>query len=388
MAHILIIDDDRTIQILLTRTLKKSGYEVSIASDGITGLELAEKIKPALIISDWLMPKLGGLDVCRQVKQNPALATTFFILITSKISVDDRVQGLDAGADDFICKPIDLQELKARVRAGLRLHQLSQDLQKQKQLLEKQKKLLEKQKHQLETELSEAADYVSVVLPESLHHEKIDIDFRFIPSRQLGGDIFDYFFLDEENLVFYLLDVSGHGLGAALPSISTFNLLRYGNLGKVNYKEPNQVLFSLNNFFQMSNKNDKYLTIWYGIYNLNTKKLTFSSAGHPPGIYVYRDNSSKSQILKLKTPGLPIGMFPNVNYDNSSYEIESPSTLYIFSDGIYEIIGPDQQMWGIDNFSDILEKESDLDKILDHAKIHNNSNYFSDDLSIMKIQFN
>ncbi|MBE9221184.1 SpoIIE family protein phosphatase [Cyanobacterium stanieri LEGE 03274] len=387
MAHILIIDDDRTIQILLTRTLKKSGYEVSIASDGITGLELAEKIKPALIISDWLMPRMGGLDVCWQVKQNPALATTFFILITSKISVDDRVQGLDAGADDFICKPIDLQELKARVRAGLRLHQLSQDLQKQKQLLEQQKKLLEKQKHQLETELSEAADYVSVVLPESLRHEKINIDFRFIPSRQLGGDIFDYFFLDEENIVFYLLDVSGHGLGAALPSISTFNLLRYGNLGKVNYKEPNQVLFSLNNFFQMSNKNDKYLTIWYGIYNINSNKLTFSSAGHPPAIYVYQDNSDKFQVLKLKTPGLPIGMFPNVNYDNSSYEIESPSTLYIFSDGIYEIIGKDKQMWGIDNFSAILEKESDLDKILAQAKSHNDSDYFSDDLSIMKIEF-
>ena len=90
------------------------------------------------------MPRMGGLDVCRQVKQNPALTTTFFILITSKISVDDRVQGLDAGADDFICKPIDLQELKARVRAGLRLHQLSQDLQKQKQLLEKQKKTFRK----------------------------------------------------------------------------------------------------------------------------------------------------------------------------------------------------------------------------------------------------
>ena len=80
-------------------------------------------------------------------------------------------------------------------------------------------------------------------------------------------------------------------------------------------------------------------------------------------------------------------MFPNVNYDNSSYEIESPSTLYIFSDGIYEIIGPDQQMWGIDDFITILEQKSDLDDILSHAKSHNNSDYFSDDLSIMKIEF-
>ena len=135
-----------------------------------------------------------------------------------------------------------------------------------------------------------------------MHHEKIDIDFRFIPSRQLGGDIFDYFFLDEESLVFYLLDVSGHGLGAALPSISTFNLLRYGNLGKINYKEPNQVLFSLNNFFQMTNKNDKYLTIWYGIYNLNSNKLTFSSAGHPPWYIHLPRQLPAVKNIKIKNP--------------------------------------------------------------------------------------
>ncbi len=381
MPHILIIDDDPSIQILLTRTLKKSGYEVSIAENGVAGLKLAEKLKPALIISDWLMPKMGGLDVCRQVKKNPQLATTFFILITSRVSVEDRVEGLDAGADDFICKPIDLQELKARIRAGLRLHQLSEDLQKQKQLLEKQKKLLE-------SELAEAADYVSQILPNTLSNSYLEINFRFIPSRQLGGDIFDYFFLDENYLILYLLDVSGHGLGAALPSISVLNLLRSGNLGNVNYKQPDQVLFTLNNFFQMSNKNDKYFTIWYGVYNIKTKQLNFASAGHPPAIYLHNDQgSNQSKTVKLNTQGLPVGMFPNINYTNRSYSIESLSTLYLFSDGIYELVNDKNEIWGIDNFSKVLANNSDLDNILEEVKKHNISTDFMDDLSIIQIKF-
>jgi len=381
MPHILIIDDDPSIQILLTRTLKKSGYEVSIAENGVAGLKLAEKLKPALIISDWLMPKMGGLDVCRQVKKNPQLATTFFILITSRVSVEDRVEGLDAGADDFICKPIDLQELKARIRAGLRLHQLSEDLQKQKQLLEKQKKLLE-------SELAEAADYVSQILPNTLSNSYLEINFRFIPSRQLGGDIFDYFLLDENYLILYLLDVSGHGLGAALPSISVLNLLRSGSLGNVNYKQPDQVLFTLNNFFQMSNKNDKYFTIWYGVYNIKTKQLNFASAGHPPAIYLHNDQgSSQSKTVKLNTQGLPVGMFPNINYTNRSYSIESLSTLYLFSDGIYELVNDKNEIWGIDNFSKVLANNSDLDNILEEVKKHNISTDFMDDLSIIQIKF-
>lgn len=100
--------------------------------------------------------------------------------MTSRVSVEDRIQGLDVGADDFICKPIDLQELKARVRAGLRLHQLSKDLEIQKQLLE--------------TELNEAAEYVSSLLPDFLDDKNILINYMFIPSLHLGGDIFDYFF--------------------------------------------------------------------------------------------------------------------------------------------------------------------------------------------------
>lgn len=374
MSQILVIDDDPTIRILLKRAFSSSGYSVEIAENGLEGIELAEKLKPALIICDWLMPNLSGLEVCQWVKKNPSLTTTFFILMTSRVAVEDKVKGLDVGADDFICKPIDLQELKARVRAGLRLYQLSKDLENQKQLLE--------------TELSEAAEYVASLLPEFLISKKVSITYKFIPSLHLGGDIFDYFFLDNQHLIFYLLDVSGHGLKAALPSISILNLLRSRSLGIINYYSPSEVLYHLNNNFQMTEKNDKYFTIWYGVLNLENGDLTYSSAGHPPCILFREDNLKNHIPICLKTKSLPIGMLPNITYQDDLINVGNSANLYLFSDGIYEVKNKEGDILGLDNFMKILSNsKNDLKLVLDFLRNYHNSFDFPDDLSIMHLKY-
>jgi phosphoserine phosphatase RsbU/P len=205
MVTVLIIDDEVSTQLILQRALAGQEYDVVVAGDGVEGLEMAKAVRPALIICDWVMPRLDGLEVCRQIKADPDLCTTFFILLTSRTAVEDRVLGLDNGADDFLSKPIEVNELQARVRAGLRLQRVNQDLQTQKQMLE--------------NEFGEAAAYVRSLLPQNSSEGGIQMESRFVPSRQLGGDCFDYFWLDPDYLVIYLLDVSGHGLGSALPSI-------------------------------------------------------------------------------------------------------------------------------------------------------------------------
>ena len=375
MAQILIIDDDSITQLLLERTLTMQGYDVTLASDGEEGLIKAKAIRPSLIICDWIMPRKNGLEVCNQIKSTPELSTTFFILLTSLDSVDDRVKGLDAGADDFLCKPIEMHELKARVRAGLRLHELSTDLQNQKQLLE--------------AELAEAADYVSTILPEPLQHSALSIDACFIPSRQLGGDSFDYFWLDDRHLVFYLLDVSGHGLRASLPSLAVINLLRSRGLNNVNYYQPNTVLQGLNQTFQMSDRNDKYFTIWYGVYNYLTRSLTYSSAGHPPAILLTPNTRTER---RLKTPGVPVGMFPNIKYVNASCRIIANSSLYIFSDGIYEVEPQATSHWGLERLIALLKKyqktpERNLQRLLGYVRTWHPNFQFEDDLSILQIDF-
>lgn len=375
MFQILVIDDDPAVQILLKRMLEKQGYKVVAVSNGEDGIAQAVVSRPALIICDWLMPGLSGIDVCRYIKKDPDLSTTFFILLTSLDSVADRVKGLDAGADDFITKPIEQNEMQARVRAGLRLHQMSRDLKVQKQILE--------------AELSEAADYVRSLLPTPMI-QPLNINYTFLPSQQLGGDCFDYYWLDDDYLAIYLLDTAGHGLKATLPSISVLNLLRSRALKDLNYYQPREVLNALNNTFQMNYQNDKYFTIWYGVYHQIKRELVYSSAGHPPAILL---STNQNNVQLLKTPGMPIGMFPEVKYTDGFCKIEKDSTLYIFSDGAYEITLIDGQLMGLENFIQKVTRfyhlsSSPLENILNYLVDLNSKKTFDDDLSILQICFN
>ena len=377
MFQILVIDDDTAVQELLRRTLKKQGYEVTVASNGEDGVAQAQKLRPALIICDWIMPRLTGIDVCRRVKADPELSTTQFFLLTSLGSIADRVKGLDAGADDFISKPIELNELQARVRAGLRLHQLSRDLKIAKQ--------------SLEAELAEAAEYVQSLLPEQMT-EPTSIEAKFIPSRQLGGDCFDYNWLDADYLAIYLLDVAGHGLRAALPSVAVLNLLRSRALPNIDYYKPSDVLRALNTTFQMSYQNDKYFTIWYGVYNRISRQLVYASAGHPPAVLISQSPASAAKIQRLKTPGMPVGMFPDAPYVDNCCDVEDLSTLYIFSDGVYEIHQPDGNIWGLDPFIDLLAayngaSADQLEMVLNYIQNLNAKAVFDDDWSLLKVNF-
>jgi sigma-B regulation protein RsbU (phosphoserine phosphatase) len=377
MFEILIIDDDRPIQMFLKRILEKQGYQVITASTGEEGILRTLDSPPALIICDWIMPGLSGIEVCNIIKKDPKLSTTFFILLTSLDSVADRVKGLDAGADDFISKPIEHNELQARVRAGLRLHQLSQDLQTQKLLLE--------------TELAEATEYVKSLLPLPVNNP-LSIQFTFLPSRQLGGDCFDYNWLDADTLAIYLLDVAGHGLKATLPSISVLNLLRSRALKDLNYYQPSEVLAALNNTFQMNYQNDKYFTIWYGVYNRVSRQLTYSSAGHPPAIILSGNSPTHTEVKRLKTPGMPVGMFPEAKYTDAYCQIEKSSILYIFSDGAYEITQSNGTLWSLEGFIQILislqySVDNQLDYILDYLINLNSKETFEDDLCILQVKF-
>ncbi|MBD2694483.1 PP2C family protein-serine/threonine phosphatase [Anabaena catenula] len=378
MFKILVIDDDYSIQILLKRMLEKQGYQVITANNGQEGIVQALACPPALIICDWIMPGLTGLEVCDRIKKDPQFSTTFFILLTSLDSVADRVKGLDTGADDFISKPIEQNELQARVRAGLRLHQLNRDLQTQKLLLE--------------TELAEAAEYVKSLLPVPMS-TPLGINSRFLPSRQLGGDCFDYYWLDSDSLAIYLLDTAGHGLRATLPSVSVLNLLRSRALKGLNYYQPSQVLAALNDTFQMNYKNDKYFTIWYGVYNRLNRQLIYASGGHPPAILVSKQFSISPEVKLLKTPGMPVGMFPEAKYVDSTCDIDIFSSLYIFSDGAYEITKSDGTLWSLDGFIQLILSlqnhafDYQLDHILDYLITLNSKEAFDDDLSLLQIKF-
>lgn len=391
MFKILIIDDDPIIRVVLKKTLQNQGYDVAVASSGEEGITQAQRVHPALIICDWMMSHLNGLEVCRLLKANPEFSTTFFILLTARGEVEDRVKGLDAGADEFLSKPLEMNELKARVRAGLRLHQLNQDLQTQKQALEVVNQNLKTQKQIMEAELAEAAEYVRSLLPSPLVGT-VTTKALFVPSAQLGGDCFDYYWIDNDNLAIYLLDVSGHGVGAALLSVSVLNVLRSQSLPNTNFCQPSEVLQSLNNTFQMINHGDKYFTIWYGVYNSSKRQLVYASAGHPPAVLLSGTSKATAQVRQLESTGLPVGFLTDVDFDQDSVDIKDSSTLYIFSDGTYEIHQPNGNMWGLDAFINLLTEFSEVDtcnleQVLLHIMNLNPKDTFDDDLSLLKVNF-
>ncbi|BAQ64174.1 SpoIIE family protein phosphatase [Geminocystis sp. NIES-3709] len=243
----------------------------------------------------------------------------------------------------------------------------------------------------LQSELNLASEYVFSLLPSPDDQLELNIEQKFIPCAKLGGDIFDYYWLDEENVVIYLLDVAGHGIHSALLSVSILNLVRSNSLYNTDPYQPWTILTELNRLFQMDEGNN-YFTIWYGVYNKNTHELVYASAGHPPAILV-SDSSSGYKYTKLSTPNIPIGLMEDVNFDQNLWEIKPNSILYLFSDGIYEILQENGEIWGLNNFTSLLlliqqDQEKNLEKVIDNVQIINKSTNFDDDLSILKITFN
>jgi phosphoserine phosphatase RsbU/P len=385
MFKILIIDDDPIIQLVLCKTLREQGYEVISAASGEAGVEQAQQQRPALVICDWLMPGIDGLEVCRRIKAEPSLTGTFFIVLTSRNNVGDRVLGLDMGADDILSKPIEVGELLARVRAGLRLYQSSQELQRLAADLQSQKQ-------QLEAELSEARDYVKSLLPAPLEGP-VCTESLFIPSQQLGGDCFDYYWLDPDYLMFYLLDVSGHGLGAALLSVSIQNLIRSQSLPNINFYRPDDVLRGLNEVFQMNEQNPRYFSLWYGVYNRVQHRLTYASAGHPPAVLISGAvDAAMPEVQLLKTRGAPIGMVTDPKYTSAYCQITPPSRLFVFSDGGYEVRQANGQFWTLQQFIQLLKQQAGsskpLKQIVPQIQTLTGAELFADDFSLLQITVN
>ena len=377
MIQILVIDDDLVMQMILKNTLQAQKYEVIVAKNGKEGISFAKQYQPALIICDWMMPDIDGLEVCRQIKLEDNLSSTIFILLTSKGAVEDKVQALDNGADDFLSKPIDKTELIASVRAGLRIYQLNKDLQLQKQLLE--------------AELAEAGDYIQSLLPLPLKGD-VNITAEFIPSSQLGGDCYDFYWLDPDHLAIYLIDTSGHGVGSALLSISILNLLRSQSFGKEKFYEPSAIMIELNRAFQMSQHNGRYFTMWYGVYERSQRKLIYANAGHPQGILI-SGTPENPQIQELPSLDMPIGFFPDVDYASSELLIAPDSKLFICSDGIFEVLQENDKIWGMPKFfAYLVEKfslseEISTNSILQKIQSETPNAKFGDDVSLLQIHF-
>ena len=242
----------------------------------------------------------------------------------------------------------------------------------------------------LNAELSEAADYVKSLLPPPIVSGPVRTDWRFVPSASLGGDAFGYHWLDEDHFAMYLVDVSGHGVGAALLSVSVINVLRSHTLPVTDFRNPQQVLHALNINFPAEQHNDMFFTIWYGVYNKSSRNLLYASGGHPPALLFSDSFSEEVQIAQLRTPNFVIGGSPDGNYEKEMLQLDGHARLYVFSDGVYDITKEDGSIWGFEGFLEFMQQQSDktklnLDRLFSYVQQVNQTDSFEDDFTILEV---
>ena len=260
--------------------------------------------------------------------------------------------------------------------------------------LYRQKKALIESQRLLAEEINEAAIYIRSLLPPPLEG-KVNTSWQHIPCSSLGGDAFGYHWIDEEHLGIYLVDVCGHGVGAAILCISAINAIRSQSLTDTDFKSPASVLKGLNDAFPMEEQNNKYSTIWYGVYNQKNHELIFSSAGHPHAILFSGNDLNNKKLQTLTSGGLAVGMMPGIEFKETTVPLSNRNKLYVFSDGVYEITQKDGKEMNLtdytnlmnDHFShfELLQSDKVLEKI---TSLKEEAGPFEDDFSIVELIIN
>jgi serine phosphatase RsbU (regulator of sigma subunit) len=204
---------------------------------------------------------------------------------------------------------------------------------------------------ELDRSLERASQYVQSLLPQPISSSQVRTEWMLLPSVRLGGDAFGYQWLDADAFAIYLLDVSGHGAESAMLAVSVLNVIRKIALPRTDFREPAQVLGELNKMFPMEAHGSMFLTMWYGVYQPSTRTLRYASAGHHPAYLVAADRAS---VQALVTRSLGIGMMSDTRYEALATEVAPGATLYVFSDGVFEVLLPDGKRWTLDDFLPLL----------------------------------
>jgi len=392
---ILIIDDSRDFRKLLSRFLQTSGYEITEAENGEDGLQKIVEVKPDLILLDIMMPGIDGYEVCKRIKADPSSRDVPVIFLSGRSETTDKIEGLNVGGADYITKPFDKGEVFARIENQLKIRHLTEELiATNAELTEKQKKLDE--------DLQAAAGIQQSLLPQKLQKlpkiENLDIAWKFMPSETIGGDIFNVIRLDEDHLGFYMIDVSGHGVPAALVTFSISQTLQ-PHMGYTIRKKPGfspdyelvtpgEVLRALDAEYPWE-RFEKFLTITYLIIDIRKGQLIYSNAAHPPPILLHADGT----LELLEKGGTIIGLDGILPFEEEQKAVSAGDKILLYTDGVFEFTDNKGEFFGMERFHDLVKSLHDLtiDKILDEIfrtiESFAQGEKLQDDVSLLGIEF-
>jgi sigma-B regulation protein RsbU (phosphoserine phosphatase) len=381
---VLLVDDQPIIGEAVRRMLAgEEDIAFHFCRDARVAIETAAQIGPTVILQDLVMPAIDGLELVRLFRAEERFRDVPIIVLSTKEEAAVKAEAFAIGANDYIVKLPDRLELLARLRyhsrgyiALLERNEAFQALQASRQVLA--------------NDLATAAHYVRSLLPPPQRLGPVDADWRFVPSADLGGDAFGYHALDDDHIAVYLLDVCGHGVGAALLSVSALNSIRSEALPHTDFHDPGAVLAALNKAFPMERQNDMFFTIWYGVYRISARRIRWAGGGHPAALLLSPDGEAAATLLESDGP--LIGAVEGLEFTAAETDIPVGCRLFIYSDGAFEIGLPNGSMWAFTDFVETLKSPPRgdslrLDALIAHIRTISARDDFSDDFSMVELSF-
>ncbi len=388
-ATILLIEDELVTRTSMAARLKRLGYRVLEAENGLVGLEVARRERPDLLIVDWMMPEMDGPTFCEAVRRDSVLKSSQLLLMTSQDKPAQIAEGLARGADDFLSKSASKHEIIARVQAGLRASRLVRELETTAGELASSMQLLQRKQEETDADLQVAASFIhSQLPPQGNPVQGIALAWEYQPSLLLGGDLFGVMAVDADHLGLYILDASGHGVAAALRSVSLMTFLRADNmLQLLGSYDPEKVVFEANRRFPLS-ADGEYFTLWVGLLHLPTRSLSYVSAGHSGALLC----SGQSPSRWLTRSSFPLGFDPTAQFANDRIVLKPADRLFLLSDGIYEVPSSSGDLWGRERFQAVMEAgrqmslSAAIESSFSAARGWQQAQQFSDDAAVVGLE--
>ncbi|MEM0949224.1 MAG: fused response regulator/phosphatase [Pseudomonadota bacterium] len=368
IRRVLIVDDSRAHRLLIAKVLRRWGYEFLEASSGQEALELLTANEIDLVLSDWVMPQMSGLELCQAFRDLDRAHYVYFILLTSKSAREDVAMGLAAGADDFLSKPINSEELMARISAGERLVAMQRILEEKNSELAHTLGELQTLYDAVARDLVEARRLQQSLVPQrAMRFEGADVALLLRPSGHVGGDLVGAFAVDDQRICVYAIDVSGHGIASALMTARLAGYLSAaspennvalteGPDGSLTLLPLGEVCGRLNASILADIETELYFTMAIAACDLATGAVALAQAGHPHPMVQRADGSTHF----VGEGGMPIGLFEEAEFTETRFILNAGDRLLLHSDGFTEATADGTTMLDQDGLARLVGELSEL----------------------------
>lgn len=365
---VLVADDSRSQRRILSAYLKRAGYQVIEAASGAEALAICREHAIHLVLSDWMMPGMDGLEFCKQFRALNQDRYGYFILLTSKSEKGEVAHGLDVGADDFLTKPVSAAELRARLKAGERILHMESELVEKNRLVNETLSEISKLYDSLDRDLIEARNLQQSLVRETTRDFGVArASLLLRQSGHVGGDLVGIFDIGKDQLGVFSIDVSGHGVASALMTAriagyfsgvspdQNLAIMR-SQTGEVIPRLPSLVAAKVNDLILDQLETELYFTMVLGVIDLRNGAGTFVQCGHPR-VAVQRANRA---VEFHGDGGLPIGLIPGGAWDDFVIDLQAGDRLLLASDGITECPDKDGQLLDDEGLAAIMRRNARL----------------------------